>query len=404
MADQKDIDRKTSRRSIGNLDGTSYGMGGTNTVRVQAGTGDFYGPKANLNDDGYQKGISGDPLSKLNMQNVGAGSGLSFARRERDGFTYSFRTILAGDGMQIQTVGDTIVLKSFGGADRFTVLNDTPHDYVGDDGKVLMVDEENSRIVFVDPPYGASDFLSLTDTPDTYAGMDGLVVTVDETNNRLVFSTAPPPPDPILSFLALSDTPNTYNSANGKFLSVDEFTGTIQFTDINMNVPNRITFAENPPNNALQGDGWWDTNDGAFYLYYTDGDTNQWVESGSYAPIANVQTVFAYDYGSFFSGQPGPEEVIYRWRAPRSHTLADNFVGCLFTCGVTPSANFVTTVYLNGQVIGTWTLQPSGVAVLTTIGNGIVNVPANVELKIVAPMQTDGTIADLVISFKGERI
>lgn len=310
--------KNTSRRSIGNLDGTSFGTGGTDTVRIQSGTGDFLQAAPSTVPNGY---VSAKQQNlDIKIQNIGRGSG-SFARREADGVTYSFRRISGGDGISVIETGDTILITGASGVSKFVNLSDVPSSFVNQNGKFLTVDEANNRLIFVDAPQTA----------------------------------------------------------------------------------NRIFFGETPPLSALQGDGWWNTTDGSFYLYYTDGNSGQWVESGSSEPASVLQEQFAYDYGAYFDGQPGDGETIYRWRAPRAHKLADNFEGCLFTAGVNPTSNFTCAVWINGQQVGTWSINTAGAATLVSNGSGEIDVPANVEIKIVAPAQADATLADLVISFKGER-
>lgn len=360
--------KSNSRRSVGNLDGTSNGIGGTDTVRIQSGSGDFLSAAPTVKDNSYSSAKSG--ALDIKMQNVGVGSGV-YARKERDGVTFSFRRLAAGDGMSINEVGDTIYLASqSGGVDRFVSLKDVPNSFTGMDGKTLVVDEANSRLIFQDFPVPVTSFLDLTDTPDSYGG------------------------------------------SNGKFLAINSATGKIEFQSIVFpempEIPPqgaRITFAEVPPVDPqpMQGDGWWNTTDGTFFLFYTDGDSGQWIESGASEPATAVQDKYAYDYGAYYDGQPGSSEVVYRWRAPRAHTLDANFAGCLFTCGVKPSNDFACDVWINGEKVGVWTINPAGASTMVSTGSGSIDVPANQEIKIVAPAQTDATLADLVISFKGER-
>ena len=40
-----------------------------------------------------------------------------------------------------------------------------------------------------------------------------------------------------------------------------------------------VTVSSNPPGTASNGDLWWDSDIGELYIYYTDGDSNQWVET-----------------------------------------------------------------------------------------------------------------------------
>lgn len=353
--------KQTSRRSIGNLDGTSAGIGGTDTVRIQAGSGDFLQAAPTVTDNSY---VSAKQTSTaINIQNVGRGAG-SFARREADGVTYSFRRINGGDGVAITEVGDSILITAATGADSF---------------------------------------VKLKDAPSTFVGSNGMVPVVDEANNRLVFQAFPAA---VTSFLALTDTPDTFNNANGKFLSVNSTTGKIEFTSVVIPEQSaRITFSEVPPiaPTPKQGDGWWNTTDGSFFLFYTDANSGQWVESGASEPKVEAQDLMAYDYGAYYDGQPGPSETVYRWRAPRGHQLQANFLGCLFTCGTNPSRAFPCEVFVNGTSVGTWTINTSGAVTMVSNVQDVIQVPANQEIKIVAPAQTDATLADLVISFKGER-
>lgn len=353
--------KNNSRRSIGNLDGASSGIGGTDSVRIQSGTGDFLETTLSVVDDGYVNAMKNIP--ELKIQNIGRGSAV-FSRREADGLTYSFRRIQGGDGVSVIEVGDSLLITASIGADSFIKLKDVPSSLVGHNGMVPVVDEEN---------------------------------------HRLVFQTLP---ETVSSFLELSDTPNSFDDSEGKFLTVNSSTGQIEFTTLVLpDQAARITFSPTPPTSPVPmlGDGWWDTTDGSFYLYYQTGNLGQWVESGSSEYKIEPQESLAYDYGSYYDGEPGPSEILYRWRAPRAHRLAANFEGCLFTCGTNPTNLFICTVYVNGSIVGTWTINPSGASTLVSSVQGEISIPANQEIKVVAPIQTDATLADLVISFKGER-
>lgn len=428
---------QSSRKTIGNLDGTSAGIGGVDTIRVQAGTGNFYNTLTDTNP------TVPNTFPTITMKNVGVGSGV-YARSESDGYTFDFRSLLAGEGMGITIQGDSILFTSTGtGVDHFTGLKDVPQAYTGSNGKTLVVDEANNRLVFASFPTPITNFLALTDSPDTYQGAEGQYVTVH--NNALVFSTLPPYPTIpdfpenfielndapssyagangqyvvvsgnklvfqalpqfVTSFLGLTDTPKSYTGADGEYLRVNASTGKIEFAPINIpEAGNKITYAENPPSNANEGDGWWDITDGSFYLYYTDGDSGQWVESGGSEPATGNMDPAPYDYGAFFDGAPLSGQIVYRWRAPRAHSLAANFQGCLFTAGTAPTNDFVCPIFINGAQAGTWTLAAgTGAATLVSNVSGTISIAANIEIKIVAPTQTDGTVADLVVSFKGER-
>ena len=46
-----------------------------------------------------------------------------------------------------------------------------------------------------------------------------------------------------------------------------------------VDLPAENAVGSNPPANPGQGDLWWSTEDGNLYIYYQDGDSNQWVAS-----------------------------------------------------------------------------------------------------------------------------
>jgi hypothetical protein len=51
----------------------------------------------------------------------------------------------------------------------------------------------------------------------------------------------------------------------------------------------RYTVSDTKPINATNGDAWFDTTEGITYVYYDDGDTAQWVETGN--PVLSYNTV-----------------------------------------------------------------------------------------------------------------
>ena len=417
-------------RTLGNLDGTSAGLGGTDTVRIQSGTGNFLTTNSSTVSATYVSGNS--TVLSINMQNVGVGSDV-FARKESDNVTFSFRRLQGVGNITISQQQDTILIAStVQNVDRFIKLLDAPSSYQGANGQVVTVDEANSRLIFTTPAppvesfieltdapssyenangqfvrvngnslefsdLPSESFLSLTDTPKSYTGQNGKFAVVNEATQELEFG--------IPQFIGLSDTPKTYTGYDGKFLAVDAVNNQIIFTDIAIpKQGNQITFSETPPSNPNQGDGWWDIEDGSFYLYYIDTNGGQWVESGSAEPAAVPEVSLAYDYGSFFEGQPSDSEILYCWRSPRNHTLNENFQGCLFACSVNPSVDFIATIWINGSQVGTWTIDTNGNSTMVSSIQGTISVAAYQEIKIIGPAVADGTISDIVISFMGERV
>jgi len=67
--------------------------------------------------------------------------------------------------------------------------------------------------------------------------------------------------------------------------------------------PGRYTTSETAPSTPTAGDAWFNTNNGKTYIYYSDGSSSQWVESGypvlAYTAIDNISDV---SVGSAVSG------------------------------------------------------------------------------------------------------
>ncbi len=96
----------------------------------------------------------------------------------------------------------------------FTVLTDTPANYVDQAGKLAAVNSTETGLEFVDPPEGAYAFTDLTDTPNTYTDQGGKLVKVNSGGTGLEFGDAP-----ASTFLALSDTPDSYSAYVGKVVA-----------------------------------------------------------------------------------------------------------------------------------------------------------------------------------------
>lgn len=104
-----------------------------------------------------------------------------------------------------------------------------------------------------------------------------------------------------------------------------------------------VTVATSPPGSPTEGDLYWDEDNGRMYIYYTDADSSQWVDSSP--PVAgqwletgnnlysnNSASVLIADGGSTFL------------------TVAENTTtGVMFDAGTMISANGITSpnVYLN---------------------------------------------------------
>ena len=85
----------------------------------------------------------------------------------------------------------------------FYDLDDVPHFYTGNEGKILVVNSNEDGLEYID-----RSFINLIDTPNTYTNSANKFVKVNSTSNGLTFQAA--------TLLDLFDTPNSYTE--GLFL------------------------------------------------------------------------------------------------------------------------------------------------------------------------------------------
>jgi len=76
-----------------------------------------------------------------------------------------------------------------GGATSFLALSDTPLTYIGQAGKIPIVNLAETALEFITPVEGATTFLELTDTPATYTGQAGKIPVVNIGETALEFLT-----------------------------------------------------------------------------------------------------------------------------------------------------------------------------------------------------------------------
>lgn len=109
----------------------------------------------------------------------------------------------------------------------FTVLTDTPANYVDQAGKLAAVNSTETGLEFVDPPEGEYAFTDLTDTPNTYTDQGGKLVKVNSGGTGLEFGDAP-----ASSFVGLSDTPASYTGNPGKVVAVKSDSSGLEFVSV----------------------------------------------------------------------------------------------------------------------------------------------------------------------------
>ena len=152
--------------------------------------------------------------------------------------------------------------------------------------------------------------------------------------------------------------------------------GTI--STITINPAARVSVGTEPPSGVSQGDLWWDSDVGELYLYYEDGNSNQWVETSG-----------------------GSETVTISDAAPTGANSGDLWWN---------SASGVLNIYYNDgdsqqwidatggildDLVNFWSLNSSGIHTIGNVGVGTTN-----PLASVTSLNTSVLAAGIVTAYK----
>ena len=128
-----------------------------------------------------------------------------------------------------------------------------------------------------------------------------------------------------------------------------------------------VTVSESAPGSPSNGDLWWDSDVGELYIYYTDGDSNQWVETSGGSALDIVGKFVSNDTGIHTTRNVGIGTTTAGGAVHASNTAVLN-VGVV-------TANYIygDGSNLTGISAGVW--QSSGTGISTTkpvtISNGL---------------------------------
>lgn len=111
--------------------------------------------------------------------------------------------------------------------------------------------------------------------------------------------------------------------------------------------------------------------------------------------------VNAYDLGADYTGTPINDEIVAKWAVTREVSFAADLAGSSGAVTTNPGGSTAFSLKDDGTTIGTVTISTGGVLTFTTVGNTAKTVAAGSVVTLVAPNPADGTLADLVITFKG---
>ena len=100
----------------------------------------------------------------------------------------------------------------------------------------------------------------------------------------------------------------------------------------------------------------------------------------------------------FFVESPDPSATVFLWTAPTDFIFSDEFAGSVGSIDTTPDQPYVLAARLNGTLIGTITISPTGIFTFAT-ENGAVAVHQGDVLRVVAP--PTGTCNGVAVTLNG---
>jgi hypothetical protein len=154
-----------------------------------------------------------------------------------------------------------------------------------------------------------------------------------------------------------------------------------------------VTVSESAPGSPSNGDLWWDSDVGELYIYYTDGNSNQWVETSGGSALDIVGKFVSNDTGIHTTRNVGIGTSTAGGAVHASNTAVLN-VGVV-------TANYIygDGSNLTGISAGVW--QSSGTGISTTkpvtISNGL-------RVTGVTTITTLGTQNELLIVGSGQTV
>lgn len=120
----------------------------------------------------------------------------------------------------------------------FIQLFDTPLNYAGQIGKMLVVNNSEDGLIFKDTTESIQRFTDLLDTPNSFSGMQNRYLRVNIDGDGVTFSTP--------SFLDANNTPNSFSGHANKVLRVNNGENQVVFTDYTLGSLTNVDFSTPP--------------------------------------------------------------------------------------------------------------------------------------------------------------
>ena len=93
-----------------------------------------------------------------------------------------------------------------------------------------------------------------------------------------------------------------FGHSNTTYTAVNSAFGVINAAFNKANSISAVNVGNTLPVSPRVGDLWWDTETGRLFIYYTDADSSQWVESSPSGGSVNVSQLLANTSGTVFNG------------------------------------------------------------------------------------------------------
>lgn len=124
----------------------------------------------------------------------------------------------------------------------FLQLSDTPKQYVGNEGKTVVVNQDGTGLDF-SKTY--STFISLTDTPTRYEGKSNALVAVNQDGTGLTFLNCTVSGVNIEYFTQLADVENSYEGKGNYLVTVKQEEDGLEFSSLDTVLPDQDITAGN---------------------------------------------------------------------------------------------------------------------------------------------------------------
>ncbi len=135
-------------------------------------------------------------------------------------------------------------------------------------------------------------------------------------------------------------------------------------------------------------------------LYIRDENTTIEYDGAAWNVVGSL--LIPFSVGIAFTSTPTGSEVLALYTFAEAVTFLDDWAGAVGDVGTNPTSSFVLDVQKNGSAVGTVTISTGGAFTFATTG-AAVSFAIGDQIKIIAPVTADATVANVSITFKGER-